>query len=312
MKRKILILGGTGMLGSMVADYLARDPDLIVSATIRDQEEVAHYRQRLADVNWVVFDTATPDFHWKLDLINDHDWVINTINFGRPLILNQAAFKIERAIWINAMLPHLIARQARESGTRVLQIASECVYSGKKGHYMESDPHDSPDPYGQSKSLGEVPDEHVFHLRCALIGPESHDKKYLLSWFLDQPEHGEIHSFIHSMWNGLTTLHYAKICQTIIKSEPELPNKLHLVPADTISISDLIQLLAKHYQRSDLHINPSKDRKDINRTLATEYPDLNQELWKAAGYTSTPTIVGMVRELAAYDFRLTQAGSSPN
>ena len=43
-----------------------------------------------------------------------------------------------------------------QSNGPILQIATDCVYSGATGGYTESSSHDALDVYGKTKSLGEV------------------------------------------------------------------------------------------------------------------------------------------------------------
>ena len=93
MPTKVLILGGTGMVGAMLTDYLARDDELEITATTRREELIDLYRQKLGDVRWLVFDTATEEFYQKFDLINEHEWVINAISVGKPLIHEDNAFE---------------------------------------------------------------------------------------------------------------------------------------------------------------------------------------------------------------------------
>src|SRR5436190_133310 len=78
--------------------------------------------------------------------------------------------EVERAVDVNARLPHLLGELARGADARILQIATDCVYSGSRGEYVESDPHDALDVYGKTKSLGESFQETVHHLRCSIIG----------------------------------------------------------------------------------------------------------------------------------------------
>src|SRR5439155_15953271 len=150
---KVLVLGGSGMLGSMVADLLSRNGTFEVTATVRDAALAADFGARLPRAAWRVFrfdgDPPSPD------LLDGHAWIVNAIGITKPLIRDDQPAEIERAIEVNARLPHLIGHRVRRSGARVLQIATDCVYSGRQGGYVESDAHDALDVYGKTKSLGE-------------------------------------------------------------------------------------------------------------------------------------------------------------
>ena len=110
------------------------------------------------------------------------------------------------------MLPHQLARKAESSGAKVIQIATDCVYSGKKGEYVESDEFDPLDVYGKTKSLGEVTSPGVYHLRCSIIGPEPKEHKFLLDWFLGQPKNARVNGYHKS---SLERGYHAALCQAV-------------------------------------------------------------------------------------------------
>lgn len=301
MPKKVIVLGASGMLGSMVVDYLSRDSSLAVTATVRIEMLATKCGEKLSSVNWRLFDADVSQVLDALEVIERHDWVINAIGITKPLIHDDNAFEVERAIRINSQLPYLIARWAQASGARVLQIATDCVYSGDKGRYMESDAHDALDVYGKSKGLGEVPAAHVHHLRCSIIGPEPKEHKFLLDWFLGQPQNAAVNGYTNHRWNGVTTLHFAKLCHGIITQDIAMPNLQHVVPRGEITKCELLQCFARYYRRGDVTITPIEAPVVIDRTLATNNEALNRELWAAAGYPQPPSVPEMVAELAAYD-----------
>ena len=304
MPKRVIVLGGSGMLGSMVADYLSRDPDLKVTATVRTEALAGKCRGKLSGVSWRLFDADAPDLWNVLGVIDGHDWVINAIGITKPLIHDDNAFEVERAIRINSQLPHLIARRAQASGAQVLQIATDCVYSGSKGGYIESDLHDALDVYGKTKSLGEVFGSHVHHLRCSIIGPEPKEHKFLLDWFLGQPQNASVNGYVNHHWNGLTTLHFAKLCHGITTRSIAMPHVQHVIPTGELTKCKLLESFARHFQREDVSITPTDAAVVIDRTLATTNEALNRELWSAAGYPQPPSVPEMVEELANYDYRL--------
>ena len=86
MPEKVIILGGSGMLGSMMADYLSRDPALEVAATVRTEALAARCQKRLPDVNWVLFNAGTSDLQGVLGTVGRCEWLINAIGITKPLI----------------------------------------------------------------------------------------------------------------------------------------------------------------------------------------------------------------------------------
>jgi dTDP-4-dehydrorhamnose reductase len=300
--KSVLVLGGTGMLGSMVADELARRTDLRVTATWRAAGGSSH-PVAIPGVEWVPFDAADSNLDETLLACGHHQWIINAIGITKPLIRDDNPQQVERALRINALLPHAIARVAEALGARLLQIATDCVYSGAKGAYVETDTQDALDVYGKTKSLGECFSPNVMNLRCSIIGPEPKDFKFLLEWFRSQPAGASVNGFVNHKWNGITTLHFARLCAGIIEGETRLPHLQHVVPAGVISKAEMLREFAAAYGRTDVHINDTVASSVIDRTLSTINPELNLQLWQAAGYVTPPTVPDMIAEVAKYPYR---------
>lgn len=301
---KVIVLGASGMLGSMITDVLARDNDLAITATVRSEKALEKGRELLPSVDWQRFDAAGSDLPYALDIINRHTWVINAIGITKPLIHDDNAFEVERAIRINSLFPHWLAAKAQAVGAQVLQIATDCVYSGSKGAYIETDRHDALDVYGKTKSLGEVMQPCMHHLRCSIIGPEPKDFKFLLEWFRRQPVSAQVNGYINHRWNGVTTFHFARIIQGIIKAGITLPHVQHLVPTGDVTKAEMLKEFSQAYNRQDVQIRDTAASLVIDRRLSTNNPDLNQQLWQLAGYNSPPTVPEMIIELSQYDYRL--------
>lgn len=71
------------------------------------------------------------------------------------------------------MFPHRLADAAARRGQRVIEIATNGVFSGRDAPYDEQSAHDPRDVYGKTKSLGERAASGVVRLRCSIIGPEA-------------------------------------------------------------------------------------------------------------------------------------------
>lgn len=290
------------MLGSMVADELARRTGVRLTATWRTASQIPQ-RVSIPGVAWVPFDAADSNLDEALLACGHHQWVINAIGITKPLIRDDNQQEVERAIRINALLPPAVARFAAVHGARVLQIATDCVYSGAQGAYVETDLHDALDVYGKTKSLGECYLPNVAHLRCSIIGPEPKEFKFLIEWFRSQPTGGCVNGFVNHKWNGITTLHFARLCAGIIETETPLPHVQHVVPEGVISKAEMLHGFAVAYGRADVQINDTNASTVIDRTLSTINHELNRQLWRAAGYPSPPTVPDMIAELARYPYR---------
>ena len=159
-----------------------------------------------------------------------------------------------RAVEVNASFPYRLATAADARGVRIIQIATDCVYSGAIGRYDESASHDATDVYGQTKSLGEVPGDHVLNLRCSIIGPEIGSTTSLLEWVLAHPQGATLGGYIDHHWNGVTTLAFARVASGIVLAGDPLAGTHHLVPADSVSKAELVRLIAQAWGRDDLDI----------------------------------------------------------
>lgn len=291
---RVLVLGGTGMLGSMVVDVLAREPRLSVTATARSVDAVPHIER----VSWSAFVGAD-----DLGVVGGHAWVVNAIGVIKPFIQDDDAGEVENAVRVNGLFPYELAAAAGQSGANVIQIATDCVYSGSKGDYAEDDPHDALDVYGKTKSLGEVPAEHVHHVRASIIGPEAGRSRSLLEWFLGQPQRANVNGFVNHRWNGVSTYHFARVCAGIIGGRVDPPARHHLVPSGEVTKFELLEAFASAFEREDITISPMEASSVIDRTLTTSDPEINEALWRAAGYDTPPSIPEMVTELARYEYR---------
>jgi len=298
---KVMVLGASGMLGSMVLDYLSRDSDLELAATARRRDLLRSLSKRLNNVEWRFLDAERGTAKEITAVLGDAAWAVNAIGVIKPYIHDDNAAEVERAVKVNALFPHALARAAEQIGCRVLQIATDCVFSGRRGHYTEKDGHDPLDVYGKTKSLGEVFSKNVYHLRCSIIGPEPKGHLSLMDWFLGQS--GSVNGYANHQWNGLTTLHFAGICWGVIKRGLELPHMQHVIPGGRISKAGLLQCLAREYARGGTTVTSANSSVAIDRTLATMNEPLNRQLWEAAGYERSPSVPEMVAELAQFDYR---------
>ncbi len=298
-KKKVAIIGASGMLGSMVLDVFSKANDYELLATVRAEKLVTDGRMRYPKIDWRRLDVENAEVEEIKKALGDVDYVINAIGVTKPFIHDDNPDETQRALKVNSIFPH---RLGRAVNGQVLQIATDCVFSGAKGHYVESDKHDAYDVYGKTKSLGEAHLPNVHHLRCSIVGPETKGYAFLLEWFIRQPKNAKVNGFTNHQWNGVTTLHFAKVCMGVIERNISLGHLQHVIPSGAISKADMLQCFAKEYGRGDITINRTDAPTIIDRTLSTTNEKLNQTIWVAAGYSKRPTVPEMIAELAKYKF----------
>jgi dTDP-4-dehydrorhamnose reductase len=289
---KVLILGATGMLGTAVLKEF-EDFEGEVAVTSRGKK-IENLPSSISQLN---FDAATGDPATAFAGLGHVDYVVNCIGIIKPYISDSDDKQRLNALQINSLFPQKLADWASEAGTKVIQIATDCVFSGFKGSYLETEAHDALDVYGKSKSLGEVPNPSMMHLRVSIIGPEVGRSTSLLEWVRNQPDGAEIFGFTDHVWNGVTTTHFGKLARGIIEAELFKAGVFHVVPANRLPKDKLVQKIASVFGRNDIKIQPKASGNTVDRTLETTSPDFNAAMWDAAGYKTPPTIEQMLEEI---------------
>lgn len=226
---KYLVLGAGGMAGHMISHYL-----------IEQGEEVEGLERRNLDYcKTYVLDAIHFDELQKIIEHNKYDIIINCIG-----LLNQnAEDNVDLAILLNSYLPHFLAKVTKNMKTRVFQMSTDCVFSGKRGHYTENDFPDGETFYDRTKALGELNDEKNLTFRNSIIGPDINENGIgLFNWFMKQD--GEFNGFEKSIWTGVTTLTLAKAMHKA--SYEKLTGLYNLVNNEVISKYGLVNLFNKY------------------------------------------------------------------
>jgi dTDP-4-dehydrorhamnose reductase len=290
---RVAVLGSTGMLGSTLTRILERD---FASVT-----EFNRSGRSITGTNEV----ETLDVLNSYDLFESFnnlnlDYIINAIGMIKQLINEENPKDVLAAHEINSKFMNKLNEFSVQSGVRVIQIGTDCVYSGMNGSYSEEYAFDPTDIYGKTKKIGEQASSESMIIRSSIVGKENKNSVSLLSWVLSQPEGTKINGYVNHFWNGVTTKHFSEIVSGIIKSESFFKGVAHLVPADTVSKYELIKIIAREFGRTDLEIQEFVAENPINRTLVTIQPARNLYMWQEAGYNKVPTIQEMVSKYASW------------
>jgi len=130
--------------------------------------------------------------------------------------------------------------------------AHNCVFSGKKGNYLDTDILDGEGWYAKSKALGELNNEKDLTIRMSIIGKElKGNGSGLFEWFLAQT--GTIKGYSEAYWTGLTTLELSKAIDKII-TNTNLTGIYQLAMRDKISKHDLLCQLNSIFRNDELYI----------------------------------------------------------
>ena len=288
---KVLVIGSTGMLGSAVIAQLSRlDLDIIEAS-------------RSKGLRFNAEDDSCEDLILAAGLTT-RDYVVNCVGLTKTHIDEADPSSVERAVRLNILFPISLARAAGKSGVRIIQVATDCVFSGKDGNYTEASVHDANDVYGKSKSIGEVRSENVLHLRCSLVGPEIGGRASLFFEWIRGLEHGAIvDGFVDHIWNGLTSQAFGAIVSGIVESGTFFSGVQHLVPADSLTKFELVNIELDLLGRTDVVVSKTITGNKVDRTLETLNPTKNDLMFKLGGYDSTPTIREMMEQLPWAELR---------
>jgi dTDP-4-dehydrorhamnose reductase len=241
---KILITGASGMIGSTMLRALAGRRDLTVVGSVRSEMVRARFPGFLAERMVAGFDLADGDSLTRLLLQQRPDVVVNCAGLTKHLPAGNDPIS---AIAMNALLPHRLSALCALAGARLIHISTDCVFSGRKGNYAESDPPDANDVYGRTKHLGEVGGKDLT-IRTSTIGHEFFSRHGLLEWFLAQ---SSCKGYRRAIFSGLTTLELARVVGEEVIPHPELTGLYH-VGATPIDKDSLLRLVASVYGKTVL------------------------------------------------------------
>ena len=251
------------MLGSAMFRLFSESSELTVFGTVRSVKSIAQLPSNLHKRAIPDIDVENYDMLVKVFSQVHPDVVVNCIGLVKQLA---GANDPLHAIPLNSLLPHRIAALCQATNARFIHISTDCVFSGKKGNYVESDLPDAEDLYGRTKLLGEVSLRHTVTLRTSIIGHELIGNKSLVNWFLAQS--GTIKGYTKAIFSGLPTVELATIVRDIV-----IPNKLlyglYHVSSAPISKFNLLNLVAETYKKK-IEINPTEDLV-IDRSLSSAY-----------------------------------------
>jgi dTDP-4-dehydrorhamnose reductase len=287
--KRVLILGGTGMLGSMLWSHLSPKAGLRVRRSQRRDKAGEGYFDATgteADLDRLLADQGSGT-----------DFVINALGMTKPEIKEGDFASEEAAKAVNTELPRRLARAAGRAKARVIHISTDGVFSGKAGPYDESAVPDPVDLYGRTKLGGEVADPRVLTVRCSIVGPDPEKGRGLFEWFRGLGNEGQAKGFTDQMWNGVTTLQFAELCLAIIERgafdglTATAPIR-HFCPNPPVSKHDLLKAFAGALG-TKTKIEAAVSSVPVNRVLTTRWPDLNA---LAGGPCDVATAVaGMLR-----------------
>jgi dTDP-4-dehydrorhamnose reductase len=201
-------------------------------------------------------------------------WCVNCIGLRAS-----AAVRRDLLFEVNALLPQYCA-QALRGRARFLQASTDGVFRPDSKNRAASETGDATDDYGVSKCAAEeaVAGAEGTVVRCSILGPELGEPRSLFGWFLRQS--GEVNGYTNHLWNGITTLEWAKVCW-------ELMNRQGLAKGPVIqpgiwpamSKCEVLRLIGQVWGLA-VKVRPAQAAEAVDRTLipTSRRPGLEQQL----------------------------------
>lgn len=241
---KILVIGGAGMLGHQCFLKLRKSFGIEqVGCTLRKNR--AHYAKLDLFSTGPVFDGLDVSSFGNLE---------NCLNTFQPqVIVNCIGLTLrkpemadyDKALEINAMLPHRLALWGLNHKARVIHFSTDCVFDGGTGGYTELHIPTAKDHYGKTKFLGEISYPNSLTLRLSIVGRELEGKTELIEWFLSQ-KGKTVGGYSEVLYSGLTTNYVADEVIRLIRHFPQLSG-LYQASSEPISKYDLLNIVNRTY-----------------------------------------------------------------
>ncbi len=269
MKNKVLVLGCNGMLGGSIFRYFSENKEYETIGALRSKS-LQNKFSRYGFNNTVLINDVHKNFDIDKVLKKYRpDIVFNCIGIIKQL--NDSKLSIP-SIQINSLLPHKIAYLCDEIKAKLVHFSTDCVFSGNKGMYKETDVPCAFDTYGRSKLLGEVNYGRHLTIRTSIIGHEIDRNLSLIDWFINEKK--PVKGFSRAIFSGMPTIYVAELLESsILKSN--ICGLYHL-GVKPINKFELLKKIKKVYEL-DIAIKKCSELK-INRSLNSDL------LWNRLGF----------------------------
>ena len=257
--RSLTIYGSSSMAGHILKDYFSAKDIYCV-----DCKEVSE----IFDENFKI----RKEFQFS-----DSDYIINCIR----CLVEESELNPLKAIMYNSYFPRLIEKEYQKTKTQIIQLSTDCVFSGLNGDYDESIKPDASTNYARTKILGEIINNKDITIRTSYIGPTIHHDEELFDWFLMQV--GQVKGYTNAFWTGITTLELAKGIEKLI--ELKFTGLYHMIPNEKISKHQLLVLIKDIWKKNNIIIkkdgllNIDRSLKDCRKMIKIKnYEDMFFEL----------------------------------
>lgn len=237
-RKRVLVLGVTGMLGHMLVRVLSQTHSIF--GTISTSYDQNKKIDRLLPKSQCIDQLDVTDL-FKVDTVIRNvqpDVVLNCVGLIKHKMDER---RILDAVIVNSVFPHRLAEICTNMGVRLIHFSTDCVFAGTPGVKRLTDVPDAVDVYGSTKRLGEITYGTSLTLRTSFIGRQITGDEELIEWALSQ--RGQtISGYQNAIYSGLTTRALSDVVAQVIDQCPELIG-LFQVASTPISKFDLLSEL---------------------------------------------------------------------
>jgi dTDP-4-dehydrorhamnose reductase len=260
MITKIVVFGANGMLGRYVVSYFKESTTCI--PVTRNEFDII--KQML-----------TLELYLQSLECDSNTCIINCAG----MIPQRMKGRDESEYYIvNTIFPLQLAKICKKMNVHLICPTTDCVFSGKRGMYMENDFHDETNAYGISKSLGEPLDATV--IRTSIIGEEQYNKCSFLEFVKNSDT---VNGWDNHLWNGITCYQYCKLIEQIIVHNLFWKGVRHIYSPESKTKYEMASIIKDVYQLS-CTIHKCNAAISIDKTLDSLYdlpftiPSLEQQI----------------------------------
>ena len=274
--KNVIVFGSNGMLGKYISIYLSQKNFHVINIT-RNNFDILLSNNILNDLENLLL---TYNINKDYVVINCIGLIPQTQNYN-PL----------HYFTINSIFPYHLSQLSIKYNFKLIHPTTDCVFSGHKGLYNESDLKNETSIYGLSKILGEnIPNTTI--IRTSIIGQQLHNNYSLLQWLLSN-KNKTVNGYTNHLWNGITCLQFAKIIEYIINYNTFWIGIKHVFSNEIVSKYQLLQLINNTYNLN-ITIKPIQTTKPVNKSLTTIHTSHNFQ-------NIIPSLQKQLQEL--YDFQ---------
>jgi dTDP-4-dehydrorhamnose reductase len=255
MINTIFLFGNSGMLGRYIYSYFTDNPKITIKTIdFRITKDISI--EKLEDV--LIKNGMT-----------ENVCIINCIG-----LIPQRENNNKRDYYlINSIFPNILWSICKKYNSQMIQPTTDCVFSGIKGNYIETDEYDENTDYGLSKSLGEPCEATI--IRTSIIGREINNKYSFMEWVIHSiTNNQQITGWENHLWNGITCLEYCKIIEKIINNNLFWKGVRHIYSPTSKSKYEIANIINNVFFTEPIEIIKGRDIKNIDKTLKSIYENI--------------------------------------